>query len=136
MCVVRLRIVSTTHSSGSTAANFLGGAELHRKRHIGVGLIDGRRDGIVFTSREHDFRKNAASALNISLSAVNEPVLVVTKKNKGVLERLASWLRAHNADRDGRIDLPVLLIDDEADNASVNTKKKPDETTAINRSIR
>lgn len=121
---------------GFDSRDFLGGAQLHHKRRIGVGLIDGRRDGIVFTSKDHDFRKNAASALNISLSAVSEPVLVVTKKNKGVLERLASWLRAHNADREGRIDLPVLLIDDEADNASVNTKQNPDETTAINRSIR
>jgi hypothetical protein len=121
---------------GFDSRDFLGGPQLRHKRRIGVGLIDGRRDGIVFTSRDHDFRKNAASALNISLSAVNEPVLVVTKKNKGVLERLASWLRAHNADRDGRIDLPVLLIDDEADNASVNTKQDPNETTAINRAIR
>jgi Z1 domain len=121
---------------GFDSRDFLGGAQLHHKRRIGVGLIDGRRDGIVFTSRDHDFRKNAASALNISLSAVNEPVLVVTKKNKGVLERLASWLRAHNADREGRIDLPVLLIDDEADNASVNTRQNPNETTAINRAIR
>jgi len=45
-------------------------------------------------------------------------------------------LRARNADRDGRIDLPLLLIDDEADNASINTRQNPDETTAINQAIR
>ena len=56
---------------------------------VGVGLLDNRRHGIVFTSRDHDFRKGAVSALNISLAAVREPVLVVTKKNKAVLERLA-----------------------------------------------
>jgi hypothetical protein len=121
---------------GFDSSDFLGSAKLRHKRHIGVGLIDGRRDGVVFTSREHDFRKNAASALNISLNALNEPVLVVTKKNKAVLERLANWLRARNADRRGRIDLPMLLIDDEADNASINTKKDPNETTAINKAIR
>jgi hypothetical protein len=121
---------------GFDSSDFLGSAKLRHKRHIGVGLIDGRRDGVVFTSREHDFRKNAASALNISLNALNEPVLVVTKKNKAVLERLANWLRARNADRRGRIDLPMLLVDDEADNASINTKKDPNQTTAINKAIR
>src|SRR3984885_7713652 len=121
---------------GFDSRDFLGGTQLRHKRHIGVGLINGQRDGVVFTSREHDFRKNAASALNISLEAVREPVLVVTKKNKGVLERLSSWLRARNADRDGKIDLPLLLIDDEADNASINTRQNPNETTAINRAIR
>ena len=121
---------------GFDSSDFLGSANLRHKRHIGVGLIDGRRDGVVFTSLEHDFRKNAASALNLSLNALNEPVLVVTKKNKAVLERLATWLRARNADRRGRINLPMLLVDDEADNASINTKKDPNETTAINKSIR
>jgi hypothetical protein len=111
-------------------------AQARQKKHIGVGLIDGRRDGVVFTSRDRDFRKNAASALNISIESIKEPVLVVTKKNKGVLERLAGWLRARNADRDGKIDLPLLMIDDEADNASINTKQNPDETTAINKAIR
>ena len=112
------------------------GAQTRYKRHVGVGLIDGRRDGVVFTSRDRDFRKNAASALNISLDSIREPVLVVTKKNKGVLERLSGWLRARNADRSGKIDLPLLMIDDEADNASINTRQSPDETTAINKAIR
>jgi hypothetical protein len=121
---------------GFDSRDYLGAAKLRHKRRIGVGLIDGRRDGIVFTSMDQDFRKNSASALNISLNSVSEPVLVVSKKNKSVLERLASWLRAYNADRDGRIDLPLLLIDDESDNASVNTKNSPTQTTAINSAIR
>lgn len=122
---------------GFDSRDFLAsGGALLQKRHIGVGLIDGRRDGVVFTSRDHDFRKQAASALNISLSSVQEPVLVVTKKNKRVLDRLAGWLRAYNADRGGKIDMPLLLIDDEADNASVNTKQDPLLTTSINAGIR
>ena len=121
---------------GFDSRDFLDSAQARHKRHIGVGLIDGRRDGVVFTSRERDFRKNAASALNVSLQSLNEPVLVVTKKNKAVLNRLSSWLRVRNANRSGIIDLPLLLIDDEADNASINTKQNPDETTAINRAIR
>lgn len=120
---------------GFDSRDYLGKGALQQKRHIGVGLIDGRRDGVVFTSSDHDFRKNAASALNISLNAVNEPVLVVTKKNRGVLDRLTTWLRVHNADRDDKIDVPLLLIDDEADNASVNTRD-PRNPTSINTAIR
>lgn len=121
---------------GFDSRDYLTTGQLQRKRHVGVGLIDSRRDGVVFTSRDKDFRKNTATQLNIGLDSVKEPVLVVSKKNKAVLERLAAWLRARNADRDGRIDLPLLLIDDEADNASINTKNKPQETTAINAAIR
>lgn len=120
---------------GFDSRDFLGAGGSHKKRHIGVGKIDPRRDGVVFTSSEHDFRKNAASALNISLRTVNEPVLVVAKKNKGVLERLTTWLRAHNAGRDDKIDVPLLLIDDEADNASINTRGA-NNPTSINAAIR
>lgn len=120
---------------GFDSRGFLGSKGAKHKQHIGVGLIDGRRDGIVFTSSDHDFRKNAASALNISLNAVNEPVLVVAKKNKAILERLEGWLRTRNADREGRIGVPLLLIDDEADNASVNTRRR-DDPTSINKAIR
>lgn len=121
---------------GLDSRDFLTVGQIGRKTQVGVGLFDGRRDGIVFTSRDSDFRKNTASALNISLGAVKEPVLVVSKKNASVLSRLAGWLRAKNANHAGRIDVPLLLIDDEADNASINTKQNPGQVTAINRGIR
>jgi hypothetical protein len=121
---------------GLDSRDFLARDQLKHKTHIGVGHIDSRRDGIVFTSRDRDFRAAIASALNIALSAVREPVMVVAKKNKGVLSNLATWLRTMNADREGLIDVPMLLIDDEADNASINTRAKPNETTAINKGIR
>ena len=118
---------------GFDSRDSLGDASIKHKRLIGAGLINGRRNGIVFTSRDRDFRKNS---ITLSLESVREPVLVVSKKNKGVLNRLATWLRSRNADQDGKIDLPLLLIDDEADNASINTKLDPSDTTAINRAIR
>jgi hypothetical protein len=121
---------------GLDSRDFLARDQLKHKTHIGVGHIDSRRDGIVFTSRDRDFRAAIASALSISLNSVKEPVLVVAKKNKGVLSNLATWLRTMNADREGRIDVPMLLIDDEADNASINTRLSPNETTAINKAIR
>jgi hypothetical protein len=121
---------------GLDSRDFLSRDQLKHKTHVGVGHIDSRRDGIVFTSRDRDFRAAIASALSISLNSVKEPVLVVAKKNKSVLSNLATWLRTMNADKQGHIDLPLLLIDDEADNASINTRLKPDETTAINKAIR
>ena len=121
---------------GLDSRDFLARDQLKHKTHIGVGHINSRRDGIVFTSRDRDFRATIASALNIGLNAVKEPVLVVAKKNKRVLSNLATWLRINNADRDRRIDVPMLLIDDEADNASINTRANPNETTAINKAIR
>lgn len=121
---------------GLDSRDFLARGQLKHKTHIGVGHIDSRRDGVVFTSRDSDFRKAKATALNITLEAVREPVLVVTKKNRTVLASLAAWLRTRNADVQGHIDLPLLLIDDEADNASINTRQSPEETTAINAAIR
>ncbi len=121
---------------GLDSRDWLAPERVQRTTRVGVGHLDGRRFGIVFTSRERDFRKNAAQALNISLASVSEPVLVVTKKNKAVLRRLADWLRSRNAGADGRIDVPLLLIDDEADNASINTRQDVADTTAINKAIR
>ncbi len=121
---------------GLDSRELLTGPKTRRKVHVGVGTIDARRDGIVFTSQDHDFRKDAATSLNISLASVKEPVLVVTKKQKAVLGRLAAWLRAKNADGSGHIDVPLLMIDDEADNASVNTKKAGEDPTTINAAIR
>lgn len=46
-------------------------------------------------------------------------VLVVTKKIPPVLRRLNQWIGALNGQLS---DIPVLLIDDEADQASINTK--------------
>ena len=43
------------------------------------------------------------------------PIVFVLKKNKSVLENVCKWLN----DRTG--EAAVLVIDDEADNASVNT---------------
>lgn len=103
---------------------------------VGVGDIDPSTSGWAVTSTTSDF--NAATAKKIvgQLSNINAPVIFVLKKNKSVLEKLEHWLRFYNANKTTKkIDLPMLLIDDEADNASVNTKKDG-EVTAINKGIR
>ena len=88
------------------------------------------------TSRDRDFKKEN-SDYGVSLSALKEPIIFVLKKNKSVLENLKVWVETQRIqERKTNIHDPLLLIDDEADNASINTKKEPDEVTAINGLIR
>ena len=86
------------------------------------------------TSRDNDFSKTAASTYGVTLAALKEPIIFVTKKNKSTLERLRDWLKDQN--RGAPITEPLLLIDDEADNASINTSVDPEKATAINKAIR
>lgn len=85
------------------------------------------------TTRVSDFT-TGVDGMYFGLSGHKEPMIFVTKKNKAVLERLAEWI--NNQGETGGYDLPLLLIDDEADNASINTAKDPKRTTAINGIIR
>jgi Z1 domain len=102
---------------------------------IGTGLIDSNRHPGVFTSEKNDFKSNLVNQLGFKVDSHMEPILLVVKKNKRILENLESWLRDYNADVNGVIDTPLLLIDDEADNASVNTTASG-QPTAINTGIR
>ena len=102
----------------------------------GVGSKDSRRFATGFTTESSDFRAAAVRSMNASLSNMtNEPVVFVLKKNSKTLQNLIGWLEDYNADNKGVIDLPLLLIDDEADNASINTRADNDPTT-INKHIR
>ena len=86
------------------------------------------------TSRMQDFTITRAGTWGVSIGQINDPLIFVTKKNKSVLEGLAKWLKQQNPG--DLIDHPLLLIDDEADNASINTSKNPNRVTAINEAIR
>lgn len=103
---------------------------------VGVGNIDRSVSGWAVTSTTSDFNTATASKLSGQLSSISDPAVFVLKKNKSVLEKLESWLRLFNRNPStGTIDSPLLLIDDEADNASVSTKPGEDPTT-INKNIR
>jgi hypothetical protein len=103
---------------------------------VGVGKYGQEKKIATFTSVTKDFNKDILHALNLSLHSVNTTVLFVIKKNKSILNNLIKWLKSNNLDAGGTINLPMLLIDDEADNASVNTKKDDEDPTAINDAIR
>lgn len=85
------------------------------------------------TTRVSDF-SSGKDGIYFGLSGHQEPMIFVTKKNKSILVRLAEWIEKQG--ETGGYDLPLLLIDDEADNASINTASDPKRTTAINGVIR
>ena len=90
----------------------------------------------VLTSIDFDFLTANKKVLGgIPLENISEPVLLVMKKNKSPLQNLISFLDSQMSKGSHQLALPLLLIDDEADNASVNSKKDDDPAT-INRLIR
>jgi len=108
---------------------------------VGVGRVDnnlGKRP-ITFTTVTKDFNSAMASQVGANIQSFNAPVIFVIKKDSKVLQNLINWLHKSKQPNDemARIDdVPMMLIDDEADNASVNTKENPEETTKINYLIR
>lgn len=74
---------------------------------------------ITLTDEDRDFGPQASDAVSL-LKSTEKVVLAVVKKNATVLERLIKWLSADGA-RGALEDLRVLIIDDEADQASVAT---------------
>jgi len=106
-------------------------------KDIGVGLIDNNSEKrpISLTNIEQDFDKKIAAQNmgSATLDTVKVPVVAVIKKNVNALGHLNKWLASQNPT--GKIKKSILLIDDESDYASVNTKKE-DDPTAINKRIR
>lgn len=104
------------------------------KKHIGAARFSAERRPVCFTTSFEDFRRSTATSISMELAALKEPVILVLKKNKSTLENLYGWLAGHN--RHNLKNFPMLLIDDEADHASINTNKEDNDPTAINRAIR
>lgn len=101
---------------------------------IGAGKYDSSIRPMVLTSTSDDFKQQNANNLGFDLRNINGPVIFVVKKNSAVLKRLNKWLRTNKSGEE-QINHSLLVIDDEADNASVNTKSE-DSPTAINGHIR
>lgn len=109
--------------------------KIEKYPRVGVGLDNKQIKATSVTSTLNDFVGNC-NKITMSL-ANNSLVLFVIKKNVSVLQRLFNWLREQNIDPvKGYVDVPMLLIDDEADNASVNTRKDETDPTRTNKLIR
>lgn len=106
-------------------------------KKVGVGLLDDRNVPVSLTTTIDDFKKAVATTNKSQIDSYKVPVVLVIKKNNSTLKNLVDWLRENSARGDAEmIDQPMLLIDDEADNASINTKYGKDEVTRINSQIR
>jgi hypothetical protein len=100
----------------------------NRRGLKGVGLV--KRFGnfgdstveqvITITSHEQDFKKTLKEA-DFALDHIN---ILVCKKNVSVLKNLIIWLHEHLGKQNNQLDVPLLIIDDEADNASLNNLGK------------
>lgn len=106
---------------------------------VGVGKYNTDTEIYSFTSTDNngDFKSSTATRLNIPIGGKSPTVLVI-KKNKSILENLISWLYQYANEINGErkiVNVPLLLIDDEADNASVNSGTDLDVKT-INRLMR
>lgn len=107
-------------------------------RWIGVGKIDHISRGLVANSyttsaRNGDFRKTTATSTAAGFNFLStDPMILVIKKNSRILGNLREWLETNRQDLDAK---KLLLIDDEADHYSINTKNSS-ERTAINEGIR
>lgn len=116
---------------------------------VGVGKLYGPRLFVhSFTSSAStgDFMLKVAQNLGV-IPGGNDPIVLVVKKNKSILTNVYKWATGLAKERDPGSDqfrvrgVPVLVIDDEADHASVNTKAPstgPDEAdpSVINGLIR
>ena len=97
---------------------------------VGIGSTLDRKVNIL-TSASHDFNRKRAEALGVQVGG--DPVILVVKKNKRIMENLQNWiLEVGGKLKPGQAEggerwipgCPALIIDDEADNASINTSKE------------
>lgn len=119
---------------GRDSARLLSNAAEH---FVGVGRMDATRRPVTFTNSHRDFNKQTASSVGVALQDLREPAIFVIKKNANTLKNLLEWLAAHSASGGAKkVDAPMLLIDDEADNASINIRHGQAVASGINGQIR
>ncbi len=105
----------------------------HSNARIGVGRLPGAEfltaHSLTSSSETGDFSLKVASQANVMVRS-HDPILLVVKKNSSILKNLIKWA-TFLQDQDlgtGRNmvrNVPLLVIDDEADYASINTKAIP-----------
>ena len=113
-------------------------------KRVGVGTLVGEplHRAIPSTNADEtgDFNLRVANQFNVRLGG--DPVIMVVKKNGSVLRNLTRWAKSLSSVRpeDPIPNIPTLVIDDEADFASVNTRPvangDDEDPTVINARIR
>lgn len=111
-------------------------AELYRNTSYGVSRFrksDMNCSVSILTKWNYDFRKSDAEQIAPNFQNGNIALFVI-QKNAKTLRNVITFLKTRLSDAE-KERLPLLVLDDEADNASPNTKGD-ESPSAINKSIR
>jgi Z1 domain len=102
-------------------------------KRIGVGALPGSRlypvHSLTNSEERGDFRLVVARQAAMMIGS--DPILLVVKKNASILRNVIKWatyVQQVKHPESGRLivpEVPLLVIDDEADNASINTRDIP-----------
>lgn len=88
---------------------------------VGVGNIDRRPRADFLTTRTASGDFNRAAADRAGIAPESRPLLLVVKKNAKILANLNAWVGDFLVPRGDTREIPLLVVDDEADQASVDT---------------
>lgn len=127
-------VMSKAADAGYQLFIVLAGMHNNLRRQTQVRLekdLLGGHDWYKLTTPDADFGHTASGSALIK-NGVHTAAVV--KKQRQRLEALRDWLRAIPLEL--RMSCPVLLLDDEADQATPNTKAESDELSKINELIR
>lgn len=104
---------------------------------VGAGKGNSQKDTmpLSLTTIERDFNKTDAdrASQGLNFDNISVPILIVIKKNTKSLKNVIDWLK--NQYKNSIVNHAMLVIDDESDYASINTRDE-ENPTAINTGIR
>jgi hypothetical protein len=129
---IRIDRELTGHNNLNLNGDFIGWSDYEEARRwhnlTSAGWLDGKETG--------EFSGKGINKFKDIFLSKERPVLAIIKKNVKIMERLIKWIE--NSDEKDRLNVPLLIIDDEADQASVDGNANKDETdpTKTNEKIR
>lgn len=128
---------NSQHSLQYSNTNKIGVGIFNPTDPVSGSALDLPANALTTSNLNGDFNRKVAQSNGIHLRST-DPIVAVTKKNGSILKNLISWLALWGDKQpDGKIiirNIPLLLIDDEADNASINVSKE--KVSTINGCIR
>ena len=118
---IRIDKELTGHNNLTLEGNFIEWNELEESKRwlnlTSAGWLSGMETG--------EFSGRGINKFKDVFLNKNRPVIAIVKKNVKILDRIIKWI--NQSDEADRINVPILIIDDEADQASIDgNSNKPD----------
>lgn len=119
--------------------------EAGKSSAIGVGALPGvtRLSVASLTTSAENGDFGRAVALNTNIPVRSFPVILVVKKHTSILNYLRKWIvevegaeTSDGSPKSNVPDVPLMVIDDEADHASINTNDEDTDPSKVNGAIR